>query len=91
LVPGEVVDKGNGVLFFCLFVAGNCRILHPTKEDEASGQIWHFATMPGAKHITDNGMVARWHIFKPKIPIWLILEGITMEFVGIFYGLLVYL
>jgi hypothetical protein len=30
--------------------------------------------------------VARWYIFKPKIPIWVILEGLEMEMVGIFYG-----
>jgi hypothetical protein len=29
------------------FIARNFRILHPTHEDAASGQIWHFATMPG--------------------------------------------
>jgi hypothetical protein len=30
------------------------RILHPTNEDVASGQIWPFATMPGAKHCNIN-------------------------------------
>jgi hypothetical protein len=35
-------------------------------------------------------MVARWHIFKPKILIWVSLEGHEMVDVGIFYGLLVY-
>jgi hypothetical protein len=47
--------------------------------------------------------VARWHIFKPKIPIWVNLEGLAMEDVcnfrailsilkpnGIFYGHLVH-
>jgi hypothetical protein len=47
--------------------------------------------------------VARWHIFKPKIPIWVNLEGLTMVDVvyfmdiwsilrqfGIVYGHLVY-
>jgi hypothetical protein len=31
-------------------------------------------------------MVARWHIFKPKIPIWVNLEGLAMEDVAIFNG-----
>jgi hypothetical protein len=34
--------------------------------------------------------VASWYIFKPKIPIWVILEGLAMEDVGTFYGHLVY-
>jgi hypothetical protein len=34
--------------------------------------------------------VARWPVFKPKIPIWLVLEGLTMENLGIFYDHLVY-
>jgi hypothetical protein len=29
-------------------------------------------------------MVARWYIFKPKIPIWVNLEGLGMEKVAIF-------
>jgi hypothetical protein len=39
-------------LFFV--VARNFRILHPTNEDAASGQILHFATMPGAEHCNIN-------------------------------------
>jgi hypothetical protein len=35
--------------------------------------------------------VARWHIFKPKIPIWVNFEGLAMENVGILYGHLVYI
>jgi hypothetical protein len=35
--------------------------------------------------------VARRFIFKPKIKIWIILEGIAIEDVGIFYDHLVYL
>jgi hypothetical protein len=30
--------------------------------------------------------VARWYIFKPKIPFGKILEGLRMEKVGIFFG-----
>jgi hypothetical protein len=37
-----------------------------------------------------NTRVARWHIFKPKISIWEILEGLAMEDVATFYGHLVY-
>jgi hypothetical protein len=33
---------------------------------------------------------ARWHIFKPKIPIWINFGGFAMEDVGIFNGHLVY-
>jgi hypothetical protein len=29
--------------------------------------------------------VARWHIFKPKIPIWVNLEGLAKEHVGVFF------
>jgi hypothetical protein len=34
--------------------------------------------------------VARWFVFKPKIPIWKILECLRMENAGIFYGHLEY-
>jgi hypothetical protein len=35
--------------------------------------------------------VARWYIFKPKIPIWVNFgEGLAMVDVGTFYGRLVY-
>jgi hypothetical protein len=30
--------------------------------------------------------VARWYIFKPKIPIWVNFEGLGMEKVGVFSG-----
>jgi hypothetical protein len=33
--------------------------------------------------------VARWYIFKPKIPVWINFEGRAMEDLGIFYGHLV--
>jgi hypothetical protein len=35
--------------------------------------------------------VARWFLFKPKIPIWKILDGLRLENVDIFYGHLEYL
>jgi hypothetical protein len=35
--------------------------------------------------------VARWNIFKPKILIRVILEGLAMEDVGIIHGHLVYI
>jgi hypothetical protein len=34
--------------------------------------------------------VARWHIFKPKIPIWVNFGGFALVVVGIFYDHLVY-
>jgi hypothetical protein len=34
--------------------------------------------------------VARWFVFKPKIPIWVNFEGLAMENLGIFYDHLVY-
>jgi hypothetical protein len=36
------------------FEARNFRILHPTIKDTETGQIWHFATMPGAEHCKIN-------------------------------------
>jgi hypothetical protein len=35
--------------------------------------------------------VARWHIFKPKIPTWVNWEGPAEEDVDVFYNQLVYL
>jgi hypothetical protein len=35
-------------------------------------------------------VVARWYIFKPKIQICVVLEGLAMEDVGIFDGQLVF-
>jgi hypothetical protein len=37
-----------------VFVARNFRILHPIIEVAESGQIWHFATVPGAEHCNIN-------------------------------------
>jgi hypothetical protein len=34
--------------------------------------------------------VARWFVFKPKIPIWVNFWGLAMENLGIFYDHLVY-
>jgi hypothetical protein len=34
-----------------------------------------------------NARVAKWHIFKPKIPIWVIMEGLAMDDVRIFYSI----
>jgi hypothetical protein len=34
---------------------------------------------------------ARWFIFKPKIPIWVIFEGLRLKNADIFYGHLEYL
>jgi hypothetical protein len=42
------------------------------------------------KSFAVSSRVARWHIFKPKIPFWLISEDLAMEDVRIFYGRLVY-
>jgi hypothetical protein len=39
---------------------------------------------------TNFTRVARWYISKPKIQIWVILEGLAMEEVDISYGHLVY-
>jgi hypothetical protein len=33
---------------------------------------------------------AKWFIFKPKIPIWVIFKGVRLEEVEIFYGHLEY-
>jgi hypothetical protein len=33
-----------------------------------------------------SNRVARWFIFKPKIPIWVNSEGLRLENVDIFYG-----
>jgi hypothetical protein len=33
-----------------------------------------------------EGRVARWYIFKPKIPIWVNLEDLEMENVDVYYG-----
>jgi hypothetical protein len=38
-----------------------------------------------ACYIQGHCRVARWHIFKTKIPIWVDLEGLAMEDVGILY------
>jgi hypothetical protein len=35
--------------------------------------------------------VARWHVFKPKIQIWVNFGGLGMKKVGIFYGHLEYI
>jgi hypothetical protein len=34
--------------------------------------------------------VARWFLFKPKVSIWVNMEGLRLENVGIFYGHLEY-
>jgi hypothetical protein len=34
--------------------------------------------------VKENSSVARWHIFKPKLPLLYILEGLAVEDVGIF-------
>jgi hypothetical protein len=41
------------------------------------------------QHISTT--VARWFVFKPKIPTWVISGGLAMENLGIFYDHLVYL
>jgi hypothetical protein len=47
-----------------------------------------FENIPSGKTATDGcSRVARWYIYKPKIPI---LERLGMEYFGIFHGLLVY-
>jgi hypothetical protein len=59
-----------------------------------------FLSLPKSRAHLDRqerSRVARWYIFKPKIPSWVILEGLAMEDVGniiwpfgLFYDHMVY-
>jgi hypothetical protein len=58
----EIIGGGGGggfnsqvsSFFVVVVVARNFRILHPIIKDAESGQIWHFAIMPGAEHCYIN-------------------------------------